>query len=80
MSPALLTAGQFYLTMAYEPTICVEIVNFKFPRYVIYAIVDNRRRYWTGTVWTTDVRKALVYANPGIIWPDVLALREKHRG
>jgi hypothetical protein len=78
--PALLAAGQFCLTMAYESKIGVEIVNLRFPRYAIYVIVDNRRQYWTGTDWTKDVHKVLVYANPGIMWPDVLALREKHYG
>jgi hypothetical protein len=63
--------------MDYQPKIGVEIVNLIFPRYVIYAIVDTQRRYWTGIDWIGDVRKALVYANPGIMWPDVLALRER---
>lgn len=74
ISPALLIAGRFFLTMARKPVkINVRVVNVDFPRY---QIVDNRHRYWTGTGWSKEVSKALLYAHAGIMWPDVLALRE----
>ena len=46
--------------MAYEPPIIV-VVNATFSRYVIAD--RQRRRYWRGTDWTDDIRKALLYAH-----------------
>ena len=55
----------------------VRIFNERFPRLVI---VNNRRKFWTGTGWTKDFRQALLYAHPWLVQQEVEELRQKHCG
>jgi hypothetical protein len=63
--------------MAYQPTITVEVVNATFSRYVIAD--HQRHRYWGGTKWTDDIRKAILYAHAEVAWMDTFALRKNQR-
>jgi hypothetical protein len=62
--------------MPHKPIkIGVRIVGEQFPRFVI---VNNRRRFWNGKKWTTELRKALLYAHPSLVQKDAEDLKHKH--
>ena len=47
--------------MSHKPLkIAVRIVGTEHPRFVI---VSNRKQFWGGTAWTTEYRKALLFAH-----------------
>jgi hypothetical protein len=77
--PASLGCQWLYFdTMARRPLkIGVRIVGERFPRFVI---VNNRRRFWTGTDWAKGFRNALLYAHPWLVQQEVEELRQKHCG
>jgi hypothetical protein len=53
----------------------IQIVGTRFPRFVI---VNNRKQFWGGGDWTTDLRKALLYAHAWRVQRDVEELRLKN--
>ena len=74
--PAVLGSRMAVLSvMARKPLkIAVSIVGEIHPRFII---VNNRRQFWSGTVWTTEFRKALLYAHANIVQADCEELRQK---
>lgn len=52
----------------------VSIVGEIHPRYVV---VNNRKEFWDGTAWTTEYRKALIYAHANLVQADVEDLRQR---
>ena len=70
--------GQRFLfpTMRHKALkIGVRIVGRKFPRYVI---VNNRKQFWGNGYWTTEFRKALLYAHAVLVQHDAEKLKQKH--
>ena len=61
--------------MRHKPfKIGVSIVGTQFPRFVI---VNNRKQFWTGTDWTIDWRKVMLYAHAWIVQRDAEELKQK---
>ena len=62
--------------MSHRPLkIGVRIVGEKFPRFVI---VNNRKQFWGKGEWTTEFRKALLYAHARLVQHDAEELKQKH--
>jgi hypothetical protein len=57
------------------PKMTIQIVGYRFPRFII----AKGRRYWTGTGWDRDWRKALLYADTWLVQQDADELGRKSR-
>jgi hypothetical protein len=55
--------------------IAVSIVGTEHPRFVI---VNNRRQFWGGATWTSEYRKAFLFAHAWLAQREVEELRQKY--
>jgi hypothetical protein len=75
--PSIWMDGSF-LAMTRKPfKIAVSIVGTTHPRFVI---VNNQNQFWSGTDWTTDFRRAMLYTDASFVLHDAEELRQKHCG